>query len=62
MRECVCLCRPFTVPLLFPLQYWKVKNSWSEKWGMGGYILLERGIKDDGGECGILLGASYPLL
>jgi hypothetical protein len=44
------------------LQYWKVKNSWSEKWGMGGYILLERGIKDDGGECGILLGASYPLL
>jgi len=60
MRACVSSVHRATQ--FFLLQYWKVKNSWSEKWGMGGYILLERGIKDDGGECGILLGASYPLL
>jgi KDEL-tailed cysteine endopeptidase len=42
--------------------FWKVKNSWSEKWGMGGYILLERSINQDGGQCGILEAASYPVL
>lgn len=44
------------------LQYWKVKNSWSEKWGLDGYILLVRGIAQDGGECGILRAPSYPAL
>ena len=49
-------------PFLPLPQYWKVKNSWSEKWGMGGYILLVRGIAQDGGECGILRAPSYPVL
>ena len=43
-------------------KYWKVKNSWSPKWGMEGYILLERGIAQEGGQCGILESASYPIL
>lgn len=42
--------------------YWKVKNSWSAQWGMDGYILLERGVDQEGGQCGILDGASYPVL
>lgn len=42
--------------------YYKIKNSWSEKWGMSGYILLKRGTKPwkRTGECGILKSASYP--
>jgi len=39
--------------------YWKVKNSWGESWGDGGYILLKRG-KGGTGECGILSQPSYP--
>eukprot|EP00596_Hydrurales_sp_CCMP1899_P002769 CAMPEP_0119038462 /NCGR_PEP_ID=MMETSP1177-20130426/7420_1 /TAXON_ID=2985 /ORGANISM="Ochromonas sp, Strain CCMP1899" /LENGTH=275 /DNA_ID=CAMNT_0007001099 /DNA_START=353 /DNA_END=1180 /DNA_ORIENTATION=- len=45
------------------LPYWKVKNSWSSTWGMEGYILLERGLTQEGGQCGILDGPpSYPVL
>ncbi len=40
--------------------YWKVKNSWGSTWGDAGYILLERGNKQTGGECGILADPSYP--
>merc|ERR1712206_59443 len=42
--------------------YYKIKNSWGAKWGMGGYILLKRGTKPwkRTGECGILKSASYP--
>ena len=44
-------------------KYWKVKNSWSPTWGMDGFILLERGGKQEGGQCGILMGPpSYPNL
>jgi C1A family cysteine protease len=50
--------------------YYKVKNSWGESWGMDGYILLERGNTDNtnfrgqnAGQCGILSGPpSYPNL
>ncbi len=43
--------------------YYKVKNSWGTSWGMGGYILIQRGNSQRCGECGILCGPpSYPNL
>jgi len=43
--------------------YYKVKNSWGTSWGMEGYILIERGKDQNGGQCGILMGPpSYPNL
>jgi C1A family cysteine protease len=39
--------------------YWQVKNSWGESWGMDGYILIER---SDADLCGVLDAASYPLV
>jgi len=41
------------------LDYWKVKNSWGETWGEGGYIRIERSSAD---LCGVLDAASYPNL
>lgn len=40
----------------------QVKNSWGPDWGMDGYILLKREAAQEGGECGILEQASYPVL
>jgi len=34
--------------------YWKIKNSWNEAWGLGGHILIARGVN----ECGIESSAS----
>ena len=41
-------------------RFWKVKNSWGPEWGDHGFILLSRDLEGPG-ECGILLGASYPV-
>lgn len=41
---------------------WQVKNSWGAEWGAEGYILLKREADQEGGECGILEQASYPVL
>lgn len=51
----------FLAPHVGP--YWiQVKNSWGGDWGMKGYILLKREAPQHGGECGILMQASYPVL
>ncbi|KAH7331959.1 hypothetical protein KP509_20G060400 [Ceratopteris richardii] len=41
--------------------YWIVKNSWSEQWGMGGYVNIERKSNSKGG-CGIYTMPSYPVV
>jgi len=41
-------------------KYWKVKNSWGTTFGENGYIRIEKGSAEVGGECGIRKDASYP--
>ncbi|KAK9113360.1 hypothetical protein Syun_020157 [Stephania yunnanensis] len=39
--------------------YWIVKNSWGHNWGQKGYILMQRGVGNNG-LCGIAKRAGYP--
>ncbi|XP_006163855.1 cathepsin L1 isoform X2 [Tupaia chinensis] len=39
--------------------YWLVKNSWGERWGVGGYIMMA---KDKNNHCGIASDALYPIV
>ncbi|KAM3390778.1 hypothetical protein ACQJBY_012406 [Aegilops geniculata] len=43
-------------------KYWIIKNSFGQSWGMGGYMLMERGIADPRGLCGINSYPAYPTM
>jgi C1A family cysteine protease len=45
------------------IKYWLVKNSWSQAWGDGGYVKIERSDSDsDPGVCGIAMQPSFPII
>jgi KDEL-tailed cysteine endopeptidase len=44
------------------VDYWKIKNDFGIAFGEQGYARIERGVKQKGGQCGLLLDATYPVL
>ena len=46
------------------MEYFKIKNSWSSKWGESGFIRLAAGdsYNDGKGQCGVLMAPFYPTL
>lgn len=41
--------------------YWLVKNSWGESYGLNGFIKIERNVNYKEGKCGIAMQPSYPV-
>ena len=52
------------------LDYYLLRNSWSQNWAENGYMMIGKGIdsatgklyNDGAGQCGLLLEASYPVM
>jgi hypothetical protein len=44
------------------VEYWSLKNSWGEKWGLSGFFYMRRGADGEAGLCGVALKGVYPVM